>query len=101
MPNVTVESGSGKRSYKGTYVHLTAIDVDKTGSISVRYYDEPVGWEKGMGQFLVAFNALHAVADMKGNEKFKVAAREALKAIKGVEAGGSADETQEEGVENA
>jgi hypothetical protein len=101
MPNVTVESGSGKRSYKGNYIHITAIDVDKTGSIAVRSYDEPVGWEKGMGQFLVAVNALHIVADMQGNEKFKTAARGALDVINGLEHEPIKKKSKKEGVENA
>jgi hypothetical protein len=82
MPKVkvTVDDGRTKRSYTDEYVFLSTFH-ESLGSPSGRWVQTPEGWQGGLGLFFSAIEALKAVAEDAGSERFKVAARAALDAI--------------------
>lgn len=80
---VTVESGSGARSYEGEYVFVATASIGET--LDFRWFHDPGDWEKGLGPMLVAFETLKAVAEQPGNANAQLAARAALDAMKAFE----------------
>jgi hypothetical protein len=80
---VTIESGSGARSYEGDYVFVATANVGE--SVECRWFQEPADWEKGLGPMLVGIEALKIVAEQPGDAKAQLAARAALDAMKAFE----------------
>ena len=88
MPKVTVEGRGGSRAYSGSHVMVSVVTCDREGGAAARVFEDPSNWEGGLGLFIGAVQALNLVAGLQGNEKFKVAAREALKAVAKFESDG-------------
>ena len=74
----TVGNHRKKRTYQSDYVFVSMLNADGRGN---RWEQDPAGWEGGLGLFFSGMAALRAVAEQKGNERFKVAARAALDAM--------------------
>jgi hypothetical protein len=83
MPKVTVKDGRESRTYEDEYAFVYVVH-DVMDSPEGRWFQSPNGWRNGMGLFFAGIEALKAVAEQKGNEAFKVAARAALDAINGL-----------------
>ena len=90
MPKVTVEGESGKRSYEGEFVFASVLGKDRrTKDLVYRWIQDPAGYAGGMGLFLAGLNALREVAEIPGNERFKLAARKAVDAAREFEPKGA------------
>ena len=77
MPNVsvTIKTNRTQRVYKGDFAFVSVMNEDGVGS---RWEQEPVGWRGGLGLFFTGMGALRTVAEQKGREGFKEAARAAM-----------------------
>jgi hypothetical protein len=89
--NVTLKDGRTARTYEDDYAFVMTLH-ETEGSPEGRWVQQPEDWKGGMGLFFVAMQVMAEVAAMKGNERFKVAARAALEAIN-KEGGNGSDNT--------
>ena len=92
--NVTLKDGRTARTYEDDYAFVMTLH-ETAGSPEGRWVQQPDDWKGGMGLFFVAMQTMADVAALKGNERFKVAARAAINAINNLspEGGNGSDNT--------
>jgi len=73
--SVTLKTNRTQRTYHGDYAYVSVMNEDGVGD---RWEQEPVGWKEGLGLFFCGMSALRTVAEQKGKEGFKEAARAAM-----------------------
>jgi len=78
QPVITIAEGDKVRQYQGDYAYVYVM----TAEGDSRWIHAPNGWGDGIGLFFGGVQALKVVAEQTGDERYKLAARAALDAIK-------------------
>lgn len=89
--DIEIKQGEQSRHYRGDWVFVCIMD-----EYGGRWIQQPTKWGNGVALFSAGVEALRAVAEDDGDERFKVAARAALDAISKFNPGGEVDGTERE-----
>lgn len=84
--DIEIKQGEQSRRYRGDWAYVCIMD-----EYGGRWMQQPSKWGNGVALFSAGVEALRAVAEDDGDERFKLAARAALDAIAKFNPGGVVD----------